>query len=136
MDNLSTEKRSKIMSSIHSKDTKPELVLRNAILGKGLNFETNYGASKIDIAFPNQKIAIFVDGCFWHACPIHSHKINTNEEYWKPKLEKNKERDKIKTDKLKNEGWIVIRFWEHELTDIDAVVGKIQKTVQDVGSKS
>lgn len=133
MDNISKEKRSKIMSSIHSKDTKPEITLRDALSAKGLKFETNYGSEKIDIAFPTDKLAIFIDGCFWHGCPIHSHKIGTNEAYWQAKLQKNKERDKIKTAKLKSEGWIVLRFWEHELTDIDTVVSKIQKSLQATG---
>ncbi len=121
------------MSSIHSKDTKPEITLRDALSAKGLKFETNYGSEKIDIAFPTDKLAIFIDGCFWHGCPIHSHKIGTNEAYWQAKLQKNKERDKIKTAKLKSEGWIVLRFWEHELTDIDTVVSKIQKSLQATG---
>jgi DNA mismatch endonuclease (patch repair protein) len=123
------------MSSIHSKDTKPEITLRDALSAKGLKFETNYGSEKIDIAFPTDKLAIFIDGCFWHGCPIHSHKIGTNEAYWQAKLQKNKERDKIKTAKLKSEGWIVLRFWEHELTDIDTVVSKIQKSLQVAGFK-
>ena len=134
MDNLSKEKRSKIMASIHSKDTRPELILRKALLAKGLNFEVNYCTYKIDIAFPDQKIAVFVDGCFWHGCPLHSHKISTNEAYWQPKLERNKERDKIKTAKLKAEGWVVMRFWEHELTDVDSVVTQIQKTLEAASS--
>ena len=124
------------MAAIHSKDTKPELIVRDALLAKGLNFETNYGMSKIDIAFPDQKIGVFVDGCFWHGCPIHSHKINTNEAYWNPKLAKNKERDKQKTEKLKAQGWTVLRFWEHELTDIETVVSKFQKALRDSGFKS
>lgn len=123
------------MAAIHSKDTKPELILRDALLAKGLNFENNYCAYKIDIAFPDQKIAVFVDGCFWHGCPTHSHKIGTNEAYWQPKLEKNRERDKIKTAKLKAEGWVVMRFWEHELTDAEQVVRQIQKALEQAGSK-
>jgi DNA mismatch endonuclease (patch repair protein) len=119
------------MAAIHSKDTKPELILRDALSAKGLKFEANYCTEKIDIAFPTQKIAVFVDGCFWHGCPIHSHKITTNEAYWRPKLEKNKERDKLKTGKLKTQGWAVLRFWEHELTDLDFVVNKIQKALQE-----
>ena len=131
MDNLSTEKRSKVMASIHSKDTKPELLLRDALLSKGLKFDTNYGKDKIDIAFPDQKVAVFVDGCFWHGCPLHSHKIGTNEAYWNPKLERNKERDKQKTETLKAQGWTVMRFWEHELTDLDAVVVQIQNALKN-----
>jgi DNA mismatch endonuclease, patch repair protein len=114
------------MASIHSKDTKPEITLRDALIAKGFKFETNYGVDKIDIAFPYKKIAVFVDGCFWHGCLLHSHKITTNEAYWQTKLNRNMERDKEKTEKLKTEGWQVIRFWEHELSNIDSVIGRIQ----------
>jgi DNA mismatch endonuclease (patch repair protein) len=131
LDNLSKEKRSKIMAAIHSKNTKPELILRNALYAKGIEFETYYSSEKIDIAFPIKKMAVFVDGCFWHGCPVHSHKIGTNETYWQPKLQKNIERDKRKTEKLKKQGWTVLRFWEHELIDKDKVVNKIQKTLQE-----
>lgn len=131
MDNLSKEKRSKIMSAIHSKDTVPEVTLRKALWTKGFRFRIQYGKEKIDIAFPAKKVAVFVDGCFWHGCPVHSHKITTNEAYWKPKLEKNMKRDKLKTEKLKAQGWTVMRFWEHELTDLDTVVNKIQKTLEE-----
>lgn len=129
MDNLSKEKRSKVMAAIHSKDTKPEIILREALLAKGLRFQTNYCTYKIDIAFPDQKVAVFVDGCFWHGCPMHSHKIGTNEAYWQLKLQKNIERDKVKTANLEAEGWVVMRFWEHDLPDIGTVVSKIQKAL-------
>jgi len=125
MDNISKEKRSKIMAAIHSKNTKPEIVLREALSAKGLQYETYWGPERIDIAFPFEMIAVFVDGCFWHGCPIHSHKIGTNEAYWQQKLEKNKERDKLKNEKLKSEGWRVLRFWEHELSDMDSVLNTI-----------
>ena len=115
------------MSAIHSKNTVPELTLRKALWAKGFRFRIHYGKEKIDIAFPTKKLAIFVDGCFWHGCPIHSHKITTNEAYWLPKLEKNKERDKQKNEKLQAQAWTVMRIWEHELTDIDNVVNRIQK---------
>jgi DNA mismatch endonuclease (patch repair protein) len=131
LDFVTKEKRSKIMAAIHSKDTVPEVTLRKALWAKGLRFWVQYEKEKIDVAFPAKKVAVFVDGCFWHGCPIHSHKITTNETYWKPKLGKNKERDKVKTEKLKTEGWTVLRFWEHELTNLDAVVNKIQETLQE-----
>jgi DNA mismatch endonuclease, patch repair protein len=130
MDNLSKEKRSKVMSAIRSKDTKPEIALREALKSKGLKFVTYYGSEKIDVAFPTEKLAVFIDGCFWHACPIHSHPIGTNEEYWRKKLEKNKERDILKTEKLETEGWIVLRFWEHELKDVDLITKRILKTLK------
>jgi DNA mismatch endonuclease (patch repair protein) len=126
VDKISREKRSKIMASIRSKNTKPEIILREALSAKGLRYETYFGPEKIDIAFPSERIAVFVDGCFWHGCPKHFHKVGTNEAYWQQKLEKNKERDKLKNEKLKSESWTVLRFWEHELLDIDPIVNRIQ----------
>ena len=119
VDRISKEKRSQIMSAIRSKDTKPEITLRKALWSRGLRYRIQYGKEKIDIAFPSKKLAIFVDGCFWHSCPIHSHIPKENTKYWIPKLKKNKERDKAKKERLTKDGWQVIRFWEHELADID-----------------
>jgi len=135
LDSISKEKRSKIMSAIHSKDTKPEILLRNALTAEGLKFEVNYGKEKIDVAFPSEKIAVFVDGCFWHMCPIHSHAIGTNVNYWEQKLKQNKARDEVKTKKLESEGWVVLRFWEHELTDVHRVVKEIKHSLQESAVK-
>lgn len=130
MDKISKEKRSKIMASIHSKNTRPEIALRNALSSKQLRFETSYGKEKIDIAFPSAKLAIFVDGCFWHGCPVHSHLPTTRTEYWEPKLRKNVERDKAQNERLKNEGWLVLRFWEHELGDPSRTLEEIQTVLR------
>jgi DNA mismatch endonuclease, patch repair protein len=125
MDNLSKEKRSKVMAAIRSKNTKPELALQAALTKKGLTYQTSYGPQKIDIALTTKKVAIFVDGCFWHGCSIHAHPITTNEKYWQSKIIRNKERDCQKTEQLRLQGWVVLRVWEHELLDIDAVVARI-----------
>ena len=101
------------MSAIHSKDTKPEIILRKALWKEGLRYRISFGKQKIDVAFPKRKVAVFVDGCFWHGCPIHSHLPKSNQEYWIPKLERNRNRDNVNTEKLQNEGWKVIRFCEH-----------------------
>src|SRR4030065_2940564 len=121
VDKFSKEQRSRIMSSIHSQDTGPETTLRKALWGKGLRYRKYYGKEKIDIAFPSKKLAIFVDGCFWHGCPIHSHMPKSNEDYWRPKLQKNIKRDRIKENSLSQNGWTVIRFWEHELNNADDI---------------
>ena len=123
------------MAAIHSTNTIPEVTLRKALWRRGLRFRAQYGKKKIDIAFPARKVAVFVDGCFWHGCPVHSHKVGTNEAYWQTKLEKNSERDKIKTAQLKAEGWVVLRFWEHELIDVDAVADQIQENLLNAGLK-
>ncbi len=68
----------------------------------------------IDIAFTKAKIAVFMDGCFWHGCPEHATQPKTNAEWWRAKLDRNMARDVETTDHLKAEGWTVLRFWEHE----------------------
>jgi DNA mismatch endonuclease (patch repair protein) len=135
VDRISKEKRSKIMSAIRSKDTKPEITLRKVLWKAGLRFRIYYGKEKIDIAFPSLKIAIFVDGCFWHSCPIHSHLPKSNKEYWIPKLQKNIERDIAKNQRLEAEGWKVLRFWDHELVNLDEVVKKIESIIKEQCSK-
>lgn len=124
-DRISKEKRSRIMSAIRSKNTQPEITLRRALWAKGLRFRVHYGKEKIDIAFPAKKLAIFVDGCFWHGCPAHSHLPKSHKNYWHPKLRKNVERDKAKNERLEAEGWKVLRLWEHELNDLDRVLERI-----------
>lgn len=127
MDRISKEKRSKIMSSIRSVNTKPEVALRKALWAKGLRYKIHYGEEKIDIAFPSKKVAIFVDGCFWHACPVHSHVPKSRRDYWAPKLKKNVARDKEKDSRLRTTGWRVVRFWEHDLKNLNSIVNKIIK---------
>jgi DNA mismatch endonuclease, patch repair protein len=123
MDRISKEKRSKLMSAIRSKDTAPEIALRKALFAKGYRYRIHYGPKKIDIAFPSKRLAIFIDGCFWHVCPVHSHIPKTNQNYWVPKLERNVNRDKTVAQELIAEGWEVLRFWEHD--GIDEVLAKI-----------
>jgi DNA mismatch endonuclease (patch repair protein) len=130
VDRISKEKRSKIMSAIRSKDTKPEITLRKALWARGLRFRVYYGREKIDIAFPSKKLAVFVDGCFWHGCPFHSHLPKSRESYWRPKLKKNIERDQAKNKRLETEGWKIMRFWEHELKELDKISATIQLELQ------
>ena len=80
---------------------------------------------KPDFVFPKEKIAIFVDGCFWHCCPKHSTIPKNNHEFWIKKLEANKERDKTVNRELRKMGWKVLRIWEHELRDKKAVYGRL-----------
>lgn len=131
-DKISKEKRSKVMAAIRSKDTTPERALRSAIWAIGLRYRKHYGPKKIDIAFPSKKIAVFIDGCFWHGCPIHSHMPKSNQEYWRPKLERNIERDKATNLDLTNNGWVVLRFWEHELKDMESLVKVTDKIVSAI----
>ncbi|MFD4590139.1 very short patch repair endonuclease [Streptomyces rubiginosohelvolus] len=107
------------MQANRSRDTKPELALRRAVHARGLRYRV--AARPVptlrrtaDLVFPRQKVAIFLDGCFWHGCPEHHTKAARNSEYWKAKVQRNRERDLDTTERLTSEGWVVIRFWEHE----------------------
>lgn len=82
---------------------------------------------KPDFVFPKQKIALFVDGCFWHGCPKHSNMPKNNREFWKNKLEGNIKRDKNVSRELRKTRWKVVRVWEHELKYPERVVAKLKK---------
>ncbi len=111
-------------------DTKPELALRAALHALGYRYRKDFRLDlplrrvRPDIAFTSRKVAVFVDGCFWHACPDHGSKPKNNDWYWSPKLAKNVERDRAADAALAQAGWTVVRLWEHvPLADaIDAVV--------------
>ena len=133
MDVLTKEQRHHNMSCIRSKDTKAEVLLRKALWKKGLRYRKNYAAlpGKPDIALTRQKIAIFVDGDFWHArghqdCP--GEQVASNRDYWKKKLARNVERDRDVTDALTEEGWLVLRFWE---TDIKKDLAGCLKQIEE-----
>jgi DNA mismatch endonuclease (patch repair protein) len=129
MDIFIPEKRSEIMSKVKGKDTSPEVRLRKALWAAGFRYRKHYGPHKIDVAFPGRKVAVFVDGCFWHGCPAHASIPESNMEYWVPKLERNKRRDFEVTAALEAQGWAVIRIWEHELKDIDGAVRRIREAI-------
>ena len=124
--------RSRIMSKIRSKNTKPEVILAKLLKkSKIKGFKTQYNIEgKPDIAFPKQKIAIFLDGCFWHCCPIHCKKPKSNKAYWLPKLRGNVNRGKVIVKHLRTQGWKVIRVWEHELRHRAKTVAKIKKKLK------
>lgn len=120
MDVLSREQRHHNMSRIRAADTKAEVILRKALWGKGLRYRKNYTAlpGKPDIVLTRQKIAIFVDGDFWHARGHQDNpgeQVATNKEFWQKKLARNVERDKEVNDQLTDAGWLVLRFWESEI---------------------
>lgn len=110
-------------------DTKPEIALRKALHGLGYRYRKDLrldiGAIRVrpDIVFTARKVAVFVDGCFWHACPEHGRQPTTNEWYWTPKLQRNIDRDQRVGRALREAGWDVVRVWEHEpLPDAVATV--------------
>ena len=120
MDTLTASQRHHNMSRIRSNDTKPEVLLRKALWARGLRYRKNYTAipGKPDIVLLRQKIAIFVDGDFWHARGHQDNpgeQVATNKEFWQKKLTRNVERDKEVNDELTEAGWLVLRFWESDI---------------------
>ena len=110
-------------------DTKPELALRAALHAMGYRYRKDFRLDlplrrvRPDVAFTRRKVAVFVDGCFWHACPEHGSKPKSNEWYWSPKLARNVERDRAADEALVQAGWTVVRLWEHTpLPDAVALV--------------
>jgi DNA mismatch endonuclease, patch repair protein len=100
--------------------TNPEIALRSALHHAGLRFRKDYPIRgnarrpiRVDIAFPRARLAVFVDGCFWHGCPEHGTTPRTNQAYWAPKLARNAERDRENDVRLRELGWRVVRIWEH-----------------------
>lgn len=119
MDVSVTPGRRRNMQANRSKDTKPELAVRRLLHADGFRYRVNYAPLRglrrtADIVFPRLRIAVFIDGCFWHSCPQHGHAVNTNASYWGPKLARNHERDQETTAILKEKGWLPIRFWAHD----------------------
>lgn len=105
------------------RDTKPEVALRSALHAAGLRFRKDYRLDldgvrfRPDVVFTRAKVAVFVDGCFWHSCPTHGTRPTRNADYWLPKLERNVERDREQDAVLAASGWTVVRIWEHEPAD-------------------
>lgn len=109
------------MQANRRRDTKPELALRSALHMAGLRYRCDFridlpGGKRVrpDVVFTRKRIAVFVDGCFWHSCPEHGRAPSSNTGYWSPKLARNRERDRDNSAALRAAGWTVIRLWEHE----------------------
>jgi DNA mismatch endonuclease, patch repair protein len=130
-DVLTPEQRSWCMSRIKGKDTKPELCLRKALWALGLRYRLGAGvAGRPDMVFKSAKVAIFVDGCFWHRCPRHGVMPKHNRDFWRKKIEGNVERDRRVNDRLRGEGWKVLRFWEHDVeSDLEIVLRTVVAAV-------
>jgi len=118
-DNLKPEDRRKAMRAVKGKGTTLERRLFSMLAGmslKGWRKNADDIIGKPDVAFPNEKLAIFVDGSFWHGCPHCQRKLpQTNRQYWERKINRNVELAKLNNQKLREDGWRVIRIWEHEI---------------------
>ena len=125
--------RSALMRRIRSKDTKPEVILRRALWASGLRYrlQARAPAGRPDVVFPGPKVAVFIDGCFWHGCPAHYVRPRTRTEFWSDKLRTNVRRDQRISAALCDAGWRVCRLWEHEVYEgLDEVVGFVELAVR------
>lgn len=121
--------RSRCMSKIQGKNTSPEVRLRKALWAAGLRYRLHAKLpGKPDVVFSGAKVAIFVDGCFWHGCPLHRVMPKSNAVFWATKLGKNVERDRRNATELRRMGWRVKRVWEHQ------VDGKLERIVKEIES--
>lgn len=121
------------MSRQLSKDTNAELAVRRLLHAAGLRYRVEYPVPgmprrRIDVAFTGVKVAVLIDGCFWHGCPQHATQPKSNADWWRNKLERNMTRDRETTDHLTAQGWTVLRFWEH--VPPDEVARAIQAAVE------
>lgn len=122
------------MSAVGRKDTGPEMTLRKALWHTGLRYrlQKKVAGATPDIVFPGSSVAIFVDGCFWHGCPNHYTAPENNADFWRDKLERNRERDQRDNRTLENAGWTVLRFWECQINDdLEQVVEEVRSEVND-----
>jgi DNA mismatch endonuclease, patch repair protein len=127
------------MKAAKPRDTAPEKALRSALHKKGLRYRVDARPAKelnrrADIVFRSAKVAVFVDGCFWHGCPKHGTQAKANAEFWRNKIAQNQKRDADTTLQLKKEGWKVIRVWEHE--DFERAAKKIYNIIRERKDKN
>jgi len=123
--------RSENMSRIRRKDTTIEISLRKELWHSGVRYRLgSHLFGKPDLTFPQAYVAVFVDGCFWHGCPLHGGTPKSNVQFWTRKLERNKVRDIGVTETLEQMGWLVLRYWEHDIRlKMPAVVNDIRHAV-------
>ena len=118
MDIWDSKKRSAVMAKIKGKDTKPELIVRRFLWNRGYRYRKNVKAlpGTPDIVLKKYDIIIFIHGCFWHGHDLDGHIPHSNSEFWRKKIERNKERDERNKNILLSMGWAVITIWECSLT--------------------
>ncbi|MFE8006354.1 very short patch repair endonuclease [Streptomyces sp. NPDC057418] len=130
----SSAARRRNMQAIRSRDTKPEQLIRRLVHANGLRYRVAAqplpGLRRTaDLVFRPAKVAVFIDGCYWHGCPEHYVPPKTNSGYWSDKVARNMARDRDTDQRLTQAGWLVLRFWEHQ--DSDACALSIVNTVRE-----
>ena len=111
------------MRANRGRDTAPEIALRRALHARGLRYRVDHPLPfdrrrRADVAFTRARVAVFVDGCFWHGCPDHGAIPRTNSEFWAAKITRNRARDDDTNERLEAMGWRVLRFWEHAALEV------------------
>lgn len=108
------------MVATRGRDTRPEKAVRSAVHALGMRYRVGVSITcgdvrvRPDLVFTSAQVAVFVDGCFWHSCPEHGDQPRTNTDYWRPKLQANVARDRRVDRALDEDGWQIVRVWEHE----------------------
>ena len=126
--------RSNVMYHLRAGETKPEKRLRTALWRSGLRYRVNHRlpACRPDVVFIGSRVAVFLDGCFWHGCPTHYVRPRTREDFWADKLRRNVDRDRRQTLELEAAKWTVMRFWEHEVDeDLERIVRSVRQAVRE-----
>lgn len=125
--------RSEQMARIRGQNTEPERRLRSALWAAGLRFRVHAvtPVGRPDVVFPTRQLAVFIDGCFWHGCPLHYVRPRSRLDHWTGKLRINVDRDRRQTLELESLGWRVLRVWEHEVyEELSEVVQKIRQALE------
>jgi len=132
VDVLTSEQRSYCMSRIRGRDTKPEVALRKALWSLGYRYRIkNRLPGNPDLVFASRRTAVFVDGCFWHKCPVHFVRPKTREKFWLVKINGNVARDSRNNEALRSKGWQVLRIWEHEIKDsLENAVARVMDVLE------
>jgi len=135
----SSKEASRRMKKVRRAGTSAEMELRRALHARGLRYRVNAPVlpdkrRRVDIAFPAARVAVFVDGCFWHGCPEHATWPASNADFWRQKIETNRRRDRDTDAQLREAGWQVLRVWEHE--DPETMAIRIEARVRAARSRA
>lgn len=123
------------MRANRPRDTAPELAVRGELFARGLRYRIHHCPlrslrSEADVVFPRERVAVYIDGCFWHRCPEHGVMPTANGAWWRTKLDANVERDRRADHALREAGWTVVRVWEHESPI--AAANRIEQIVREL----
>ncbi len=131
LDPFSPKERRRVMQAVGKNDTEPEIKLRRALWSAGLRYRLHrrIAGTRPDLCFLGANVAIFVDGCFWHGCPVHYSAPVHNSSFWSEKLRKNQARDRRDDRRLEVASWNVLRYWECEVRE------EATRIVEEVGQR-